>query len=192
MNGSHKEGDSVVRSVLLSISVLCMLFFVSCAERQTNRGNLNTNVFGNIVDDIPHCTGDRRPSYIVLEMPPIRNVGDVPPVYMEMLYDAIQKQIEKRLVWRVVSSHNTIKDVVVFNVSILAWENIPDALDREWRMKMQLSLVDKFLGCEVNETLGEGNVVMGSSGDKVKSGVSDVADGAGWFVENVLIHNQFN
>ncbi|HHZ83331.1 MAG TPA: hypothetical protein EYN60_04865 [Nitrospirales bacterium] len=80
----------------------------------------------------------------------------------------------------------------MFNISMLSWKNDLDAPDLKRRIEMKLSLVDKFLGCEVNETTGQGQVLVDSSGHGIENGVADVADGAGWFVENVLLHNQYN
>ena len=178
-----------MKSILLSIGMLCWLAFSSCAGQQTNR---DASTVLLTPDLLPHCTEDRRPSYTVLKMPPIRNVGNAPQLYLEALYRAVQEQVEKRAVWQVVSEDDTIEDVVVFNISILSWKDDPDAPDHKRRMEMKLSLVDKFLGCEVNETSGQGQVVLDLSGNGIESGIADVADGAGWFVENVLLHNQFN
>ena len=143
-------------------------------------------------NEIPHCTEDRRPSYTILEMPPITNEGNAPRRYLESLYDTIQTQVEKRKVWQVVSGSETTNNVVIFNISMLEWENLLDSPTSKHRMEMQLSLVDKSLGCEVNETTGQGQVVADASGNADESGIANVADGAGWFVENVLLHNQFN
>jgi len=178
-----------MKPILLSIGILFGLALSSCAGQQTNR---DASTALRTPDVLSHCTEDRRPSYRVMEMPPIRNAGNAPQPYLEALYRTIQKQVEKRAVWQVVSEHDTIEDVVVFNISMLSWKDDPDAADNKRRMEMKLSLVDKFLGCEVNETTGQGQVVVDSSGNGIKNGVADVADGAGWFVENVLLHNQSN
>ena len=129
-----------------------------------------------------------------LSYPQLRyvNARNAPQPYLEALYQTIQKQVEKRAVWKVVSVSDTIEDVVVFNISMLSWKNDLDAPDLKRRIEMKLSLVDKFLGCEVNETTGQGQVLVDSSGHGIENGVADVADGAGWFVENVLLHNQYN
>jgi hypothetical protein len=178
-----------VKPILLSIGILCGLAFSSCVGQQPNR---DTSTALRTSDVLPHCTEDRRPSYTVLEMPPISNAGNAPQPYLEALYQTIQKQVEKRAVWKVVSVSDTIEDVVVFNISMLSWKNDLDASDLKRRIEMKLSLVDKFLGCEVNETTGQGQVLVDSSGHGIENGVADVADGAGWFVENVLLHNQYN
>ncbi len=178
-----------MRHILLSIAILFGLALVSCVGPQAKR---EATIALHAPGDILHCIEDRRPSYKVLEMPPIRNTGNAPQPYLEALYDAIQKQIKKREVWQVVSERDMIENVVVFNISMLVWEDASAALDNTRHMKVKLSLVDKFLGCEINETTGAGQVVVDSSGNRIEHGVADIADRAGWFVENVLIHNQSN
>ena len=178
-----------MKTILPSIGLVSVMVLSSCAAPQARVDSMTVL---RASDVLPHCTEDRRPSYMVMEMPVIANPGNAPQPYLDALHRAIQQQVEKRAIWSVVSESDTREDVVVFNVSMLSWTNDPDAPDRTRRMEMKLSLVDKFRGCEVNETTGQGQVVVDSSGNGLESGIADVADGAGWFVENVLLHNPSN
>ena len=175
--------------VLLAVGLSCGMLLASCIGQQLGRDS------STVLSDprvLPHCTEDRRPAYMVLEMPPIANYGGAPQPYLDALYEATRSQVEKRNVWQVVTERDTIEDVVVFYISMLSWQDDPGAQDEKRQMKMKLSLVDKLLDCEINETTGQGQVIMNAYGNGIESDVTDVADGAGWFVENVLIHNQYN
>ena len=183
-----KVGNAM-NPVLLSVGVLCGLLLASCAGQQLGRDSSTVLSAPHV---LPHCAEDRRPSYRVLEMPPIANHGDAPQLYLDALYEATREQVKKRNVWQVVTERDTVEDVVVFYVSILSWKEDPDVPDEKRQMEMKLSLVDKLLGCEINETTGQGQVMVDASGNGIENSVADVADGAGWFVENVLIHNQYN
>ena len=171
------------------MSFVAGMALLSCAGSQSNLEAPSTLQTSQV---LPHCTEDRRPSYSMLEMPPINNLGNAPTPYLDALYDGVAKQVEKRGVWRVVPERNTVKDVIIFNISMLSWKDDPDAPKQKRLMDMKLSLVDKHLGCEVNETTGQGQVVLDSSGSGTQRGIDEIADGAGWFVENVLLHNQYN
>ena len=141
---------------------------------------------------LPHCAEDRRPFYTVMEIPDITNLGGAPDQYITDLHAAMHQQIEKRAVWKLVANASTQDNVVTFRVDMLSWEADHSSLQELGMMEMKLSLIDKLLNCEINETTGKGTVLLDSHGNGTKKAIENIADGAGWFVENVLVHNQFN
>lgn len=141
---------------------------------------------------LQHCAEDRRPFYTVMETPNITNLGNAPDQYITNLHSAMRQKLENRSVWKLVSNANTQDNVVTFRVAMLAWETAPSSPSDTRMMEMKLSLIDKLLNCEINETTGKGTVLLDSHGNSTQKDIENIADGAGWFVENVLVHNQFN
>ena len=140
---------------------------------------------------VPHCTEDRRPLYRVVEIPPITNTGRAPEVFVHTLHQEIVKQVKRREVWRVIPVTDAREEVVQLTMMILSWEAGPTTGGHPGTLEMKLSLIDKALHCEVNDTMGQGLVSLYPAVEKTRA-VAQMADGAGWFVENVLVHNQFN
>ena len=140
----------------------------------------------------PHCMEDRRTAYTVMEIPEIRNPGQAPSRFLSQLHREIVMQVQKRDVWRIVPVADGTDDVVIFDIATRSWNENPDSNGTQGNMEMGLSLQDKLRQCEINETTGQGIVHLqeGTAGES--EGIAVIADGAGWFVENVMLHNQTN
>ena len=140
----------------------------------------------------PHCVEDRRTAYTVMEIPEIQNPGQAPSPFLTHLHREIVEQVHKRDVWRIVPVADSTDDVVIFDIATRSWNEKPDSNGAQGTMEMGLSLKDKLRQCEINETTGQGTVRLQEGAAGTGEGIAAIADGAGWFVENVMLHNQTN
>ncbi len=168
-----------------------MAMVTACTTTPQQSTVLSTSPLA-VTPSLPHCTEDRRPAYMVMEIPEIRNPGNAPSHFLAQLHQEIVRQVHKREVWRIVPMAESIDDVVTFDITTRSWNEKSDSNDAQGTMEMGLSLKDKLRQCEINETTGQGTVRLqeGSGGNGER--IAAIADGAGWFVENVMLHNQTN
>jgi hypothetical protein len=127
-----------------------------------------------------------------MEIPEIQNPGHAPSHFLAKLHLEIVDQVQKRDVWRIVPVADSTDDVVIFDIATRSWNESSDSNGAQGTMEMGLSLRDKLRQCEINETTGQGTVHLQEGAAGEGEGIAAIADGAGWFVENVMLHNQTN